>query len=266
MPGPGLERCRIQNLNPTMTNAFVVGQLIAKSDVHLFQRSQQRHQQTNTSSLVLDTTDGSDSVTVETHGVIKFTVRDAEHAFINCTVWGSDSYIVELAARFRLGDVMCVQRPVVAACKAADLPYQPLTSSPYQLTVSQRQSDASVMLATSSEELANADGSDQLLRTMLNVPVKPTAAALRLADLGAGSSAAASVSLPSTSVSSAMALGNASERFADLLVIVQKLWPVVKLGPGRFGQGERQMRKVEVLDESAIGVRLVIWNNGFVNR
>lgn len=244
-----------------MTNAFVVGQLIAKSDVHLFRRNHNRNQQSNTSTSTMDLADDSISGAVETHGVIKFTVRDAEHAFINCTVWGSDSHVTELATRFHLGDVLCVQRPVVAACKATDLPYQPLTSSPYQLTVNQRQSDASVVLATSWEETGSGH---QLLQTMLSVPVKPTVAALRLADLSTGSTTAASA-FASTS-SSVMASGGVPERFADLLVVVQKLWPVVSLGPGRFGQGEREMRKVEVLDESAIGVRLVIWNSGFVKR
>lgn len=237
MPGPGLERCRIQNLHPNCTNIYVVGQLIARSDVHLFHRN----------GAAAAATESSEMPTAS-RGVLKLTLRDAEHAFVNCTVWGTDAYCGDLTHRLQIGDVLCVQRPKVDAVKAQASAYQPLTSSPYQLTVNERQDGASVALATAEDLLVETADDTRSYDTWLHVPVKPTRAALRLTDCNAAQAAGA-------------------ERFVDLLVVVQRLWPVAALAAsGHNRPGERQMRKVDVLDESARGVRLTLWNGGLVKR
>lgn len=242
-----LSRVQIQNLNPIATDISVVGLLIAKSDVNFFQsgnsnngtRPPKSKSNGNNASLSTD----SAGVAADMRAVLTLTLRDAEHAFINCTVWGGEALVQSYAMRFHLGDVLTVKRPTVDWCKANDA-YHPLTPSPYQLTVNPGNG---AMLEASCAGDAHA----QSLERLLGVPVKPTLAALRLIDVMASGASGAT---------------RRDERFADLLVVVQKMWPVKTLGAGKYGKGERLMRCVDVLDESTHGVRMTLWNCGFVKR
>lgn len=250
----GLVRYSIQNLNPHLTNVQVVGQLIAKSDVNLFHRSgnkysNQNHRNSNVASNhqppATSTSTEIDADGGSLHGVLTLTVRDSDRGIINCTVWGRESVVQSYAVRFHLGDVLSVQHPTIEVCKSFDA-YHPLTPSPYRLTVNDGRGEACVIASMVTDE-------PQLDR-MLSMPVKSTSAALRLADVGGG------IALDS------LAGGTRTERFVDLLVVVQKMGPVKSLGAGKFGKGERMMRNVDVMDESASAVRLTIWNTGFVKR
>lgn len=243
-PSAHLERCRIASLNPNRSNIYVLAQLIAMSDVHLF-----HNRSSSSGSSAPEQTNSDHQHTDTPRGVLTLTLRDAEHAFVNCTVWGTAAYCTDLAARLHLADVLSVQRPKVDAAKPTATAYNPLTPSPYQLTVNERQMDAFIVPATADERSENA-GIDQ----WLGVPVKPTRAALRLSDCGSGAPSAA------------------GDRLVDLVVVVQKMWPTTTIGGGGGGPntgrraGERLMRKVDVLDESCSGVRLTIWNAAFVKR
>lgn len=103
-------------------------------------------------------------------GVINFTVRDTKHHFINCSVWGSESFIENSYRAFKIGDLISICNPSVVQ-KNTSSPYHPRTTSPFELKVSEGKS-----------YIHRGEHSSELLQ-LKNQAIKSTSLALKLDDL-----------------------------------------------------------------------------------
>lgn len=80
----GIQKVRLNNLNINLTNALIVGIVIAKSSPRII---------------------GSKKKNGDSRGVTSFTLRDSEIDTVNCDVWGSEYFIITFYERFLVGDV-----------------------------------------------------------------------------------------------------------------------------------------------------------------
>lgn len=80
----GVQKIRLNNLNPNLKNALIVGIVIAKNNPRII---------------------GSKKKNGESRGVTSFTLRDSEVDTINTDVWGSEYFVLTFYERFLVGDV-----------------------------------------------------------------------------------------------------------------------------------------------------------------
>lgn len=147
-----IKKLEIANINPSTTNAFLVGIIIAKTDLKLFPSR--------------DNIDG--------RGVQTITVRD-QSCFINCTVWGSELFVKSYDISFKIGDVVSIIKPTISTPSGRNESFSPQTSSPYALSINEGKGDI----------VANGRGEniDRSLLNLLHIPVKLNKCALRLIDI-----------------------------------------------------------------------------------
>ncbi|XP_028845146.1 meiosis-specific with OB domain-containing protein-like [Denticeps clupeoides] len=84
----------ISDLNPNTQHPTVVGVIIGKTDVKGFPDRRNF---------------GSERFT------FSFTIKDSPEHFINVSSWGTEQYIRGLSSRFRIGDCVILENPLVAA-------------------------------------------------------------------------------------------------------------------------------------------------------
>lgn len=155
-----ITKLEISQINPAIANAFLVGVIIAKSDVKCFAS---RHNQE----------DGDDG----TRGVQTITVRD-QSRFINCSIWGSEPFVKSYDISFKIGDVVSIIKPTVTIPNAKNESFSPQTSSPYVLTINEGKGD--IVANRRDENL------DRSLLSLLHIPIKSNETALRLIDVNVG--------------------------------------------------------------------------------
>lgn len=80
----GVQRIQLNNLNPNIRNALIVGIIIAKNSPRMI---------------------GSKKKNGDARGVTSFTVRDSEIDTINVDAWGSEYFVLTFYERFLVGDV-----------------------------------------------------------------------------------------------------------------------------------------------------------------
>lgn len=245
-------RKSINNLSLNSSNVSIAGILVAKSDVRLFSRPTSSTRPSTSGSGAISrnsyrrgTNDNGDhdpnAVDHQTQrGVITFTVRDTQRSFINCAIWGNDSFVEAYNMLFHVGDIVHVMRPTVTIRKSVE-EFNPLCSSPYTLTINEGTNEI-VAYRASDEEDPNE------FRALIHTPIKATSAALQLADINNNCK-------------------NSVGSFVDLLVVVRSVRPVKSFSSQ--WNGERQMRNlttIVVMDQSSSGVQFNIWNQAFGKR
>lgn len=67
-------------------------------------------------------------------GVITFTVRDTREHFINCIMWGSETFIDAYDRAYKIGHIITIYQPSVSQ-QNENSSYRPRTSSPFEITV-----------------------------------------------------------------------------------------------------------------------------------
>lgn len=80
----GVQKVCLNNLNINITNALIVGIIIAKNSPRTL---------------------GSKKKNGEPRGVMSFTLRDSKIDTINVDVWGSEYFVITFYERFLVGDV-----------------------------------------------------------------------------------------------------------------------------------------------------------------
>ncbi|XP_022089351.1 meiosis-specific with OB domain-containing protein-like [Acanthaster planci] len=116
---------QLKNISPHAANTIITGVVIAKQ------------QPRSVPSKTDPTTD---------RGLLSFTLRDSPTDFINGTCWGSESYICELATKFKIGDIVEIRNPQIQSKQNTEQEerYRPWTPSQYQLTLSEKYSTLSL--------------------------------------------------------------------------------------------------------------------------
>lgn len=161
---------------------------------------------------------------------ICFTIRDSNRYFINCKVYGTCDFIANCSRAYKIGDVLTVSQPKVS--KTVD-EYTPKTTSPFQLTVSENRGKIYREAAESHPNLLD----------LKHKPIKPTSSCLRLRDLATFKPGA--------------------KKVIDLMVAVQKVKPVNEVNT-KFGK--KRVSEVLVMDQTADGVIMTVWNSALVDR
>lgn len=213
----GIEKYKIQNLNVSIKNAFIIGIIINKSDMKIFDSHH----------------NGSK------RGVITFTIRDSKRYFINCIVWGSDTFIESHTLEFHIGQVINIIQPKITL-KSGDKSelYNPLTTSPFILTINEGKG-----------YIINYNGEDKdEFSKLLTLSIKSTCSVYNLVDVNAN--------------------GNSLKgQFIDLLVIVRSLKPIRKFQmKNSTPNNEKQYREIILMDKTFGGMCLKIWNNDIIGR
>lgn len=218
-----IKQLEINQIESRSSSFFIICTLVGKSDPRYFIRNQ-----SNTNS-------NTSATSKNNNGVQTISVRDSR-GLINCKIWGSEAFIGTINQRLHIGDIIKIRNPAVTVRKYNE--YDPHTSTQFLLTISESKGD---ILSASENSLQND------LRTcstsVLNKPIKPTSAAMRLSDINSRGT-------------------RSSGELFDLLVAVQRLRPT------RQFQGQRKgcVRDVIVMDSSFHGMTLKIWNAGYVER
>ncbi|KAF5300331.1 hypothetical protein FQA39_LY11188 [Lamprigera yunnana] len=147
--GTGLQRVQLSELTPDITNALIVGIIIAKQEPR-------------------ELTDGRSSVW-------NFTLRDSPISYINVTCWGPIVVLLEFCTKFGVGDVVNVISPQVEIRKQHDNSeqYRPMVTSPYTL----------IFNDFDSTKIVKHEGNWQKYRELLNLTTKPIAGAITIADI-----------------------------------------------------------------------------------
>lgn len=235
-------RHTIQNLTLNSSNVSIAGVLLAKSDVRLFSKSATSSSRSAASRSNYRPDDSGGGDDTMGRGVITFTVRDTPRSFINCVIWGSASFVESYNLLFQVGDVVNIMRPMVSIRKTAE-EFSPMCSSPYCLTISEGTNDIVAYRADADLEL-------DVIKRLVNVPIKATSAALQLVDISTNGSSSTGC-------------------FVDLLIVVRTIKPIKTIRPKQGtgnGREERNLATVIVMDHSSMGVSLNIWNQAFVKR
>lgn len=207
-----IKQCTISELNINISKCCISGIIIGKSNVKRF----------NTNS--------SDNV----RGVLSFTVRDSARHFVNCVVWGTESFCESYNVMFKIGDGIKIVSPKIDKNKLNE--YSPLTSSGFQLTINEGLNKI----------LLNTDNELNGFQELLNAPIKPTTSVLKLIDI---------------SSISAQTKGE----FVDLLVVVRRIYPVKKIN-SKYTGTTTYCRNIIVMDQSYASLCFTIWNNAIIER
>ncbi len=206
-----LKHLQIGALHPNAINFNVKGLIIGKSNLSKFEKTA-KEQSTQC-------------------GVVKFLIRDSLDHFINLTVWGSEKFAREYSSLYTIGHVVNVVGSKIS-CVRHDDTFNPITSSPLQLTINE---------GFGLIELYNGDTTEMV--KLLNFPLKSPDLALNLADIA---------STPSSSTSDAANL-------VDLFVLVAKLRPTRQIG-------NKMVRDVVVIDQTVPGMLMTIWSEAWTKR
>lgn len=201
----------IANLNPTISNSFIICIIINKSDVKLFAPKMGENQK---------------------RGVITYTVRDTTR-FCNCTVWGTDTFVLDYDRQFCYGNVINIMRPDIAQTNMNQT-FSPITSSPYTLTINETKG-----------AFTKFDGDKSDYMPLLRIPLKSTQLILNLVDVDSNGK---------------QGVGN----FVDLLVAVRTVKSVkqVKLKNGEI----KECREIIVMDKSFTGMSINMWQKNLIER
>lgn len=158
--------------------------------------------------------------------VITLTIRDSRRFFINCKVWGSCEFIENCDRAYRVGDVITVMRPRAVECDRIK-PFAPNTTSPFELTITENRGSFYRQSIEWCPKFAE----------FKNISVKSTSQVMRLNDI---------VSLPS----------NVSSKDVDVLVAVQSISATRTVNTRN---GEKTVRDVIVMDQTAESIRMTLW-------
>lgn len=141
---------------------------------------------------------------------------------------------------FHIGDLVNVMRPSITVRKHMD-EYNPMCSSPFLLTINEG----------TNEILAyRPEGDPSEFRGLFNLTIKPTSAALQLADVDSDNTY----------------IGD-DGTMVDLLVAVRTIRPLKTMRSQQYGEGkDRHFATLIVMDQTSPGMRLNIWNQAFVKR
>lgn len=203
--------CAIKDLSKDSPEVLVIGIIIAKSHANLFDVHDNRGQR----------------------GVLKIVVRDSKYHFIACTVWGSDQFVLNCDAAFKIGDVITINRPDVHMKNDAES-FLPQTTSPFCLSLSESRGFI----------VRNSIDDNPLLKSLLYEAVKPTSQSLYLSDIiGEGR--------------------NSKKGSADLLIVVRA---VMDARTVNTKNGEKSVREVIVMDETCDNMSMTLWNNNYIER
>ncbi|XP_018320715.1 meiosis-specific with OB domain-containing protein isoform X2 [Agrilus planipennis] len=147
-----LQRATIKELSPIITNAIVVGIIIAKQRLRRF-------------------VDNKD--TFKERGVWNFTIRDSIVDYINVTCWGDANEIIETYDKYHTGDVIEITKPRIDVRKVGDIKeqYCPMVTSPFHLTIN--------VPSMAKHETNNYD----YYSTLLRHPTKPIVGVINLIDV-----------------------------------------------------------------------------------
>lgn len=251
-------RMEIRQINQYTKNVMIVGLLIAKSDIRLFERSAAAEDKSRRPSLLPplpplpghqpSTSSSSNAAAAANNqkqrGVQTMTIRDGEQSYINCSVWGSAEFVASYNQRFQLGDILSIIRPQINCRPQNDL-FKPKTSSAYSLAISESGgAHSEIQLVPVHVMVDIVTG----LRSLMHKPLRPLSSAMRLTDIRAGHN---------NNLSSA-----ATGDLVHLVVVI------VRMGEVRpFRKRVGHYRDVVVADQSLVaGVHLKLWNEAFTER
>ncbi|KAJ9578527.1 hypothetical protein L9F63_005256 [Diploptera punctata] len=143
----GVTRLPIAALGENMPNVLIVGIIIAKQSIRLFNSKQSTSSESQ-------------------RAVWNFTIRDSPYDLINSTFWGSKDYIINLADKFHIGDIVDVSRPKISFRETREQKdtFSPSVTSPFQLSLNEKQS----MMV-----FHEADDCNEFF-SLLHIPTKPT--------------------------------------------------------------------------------------------
>lgn len=206
-----LNYLKIGALHPNAINFNVKGLIIGKSNLSKYEK--------------VDKAQSSQC------GVLKFLIRDSLDHFINLTVWGSEEFAKEYSSLYTIGHVVNVVNSKIS-CVRHDDTFNPITSSPLQLTINE---------GFGLIEFNSGDTTEMV--KLLTVPLKSPDLALNLADIA------------STPTSSSSDAGN----LVDLFVLVAKLRPTRQIG-------NKMVRDIVVIDQTVPGMCMTIWNEAWNKR
>ncbi|KAI8035283.1 protein hold'em [Drosophila gunungcola] len=222
---------RLAKMQPTMTHFSTVALIVSKSSPNIFY----------------------DKMSGIERGVLTLTIRDSPNDLTICKCWGQRACVDEYAAMFHIGHVVDV-----VDAKVMSLPEAPPGEQRYhpQTTLS------SALVVNEGYGYVvrhNSDDSDTImvLQQLLQRPIKPLAAALKLADVRSG-------------------LGSPEKMIAtyvDLLVAVAAVRPVREIKRKVPAAGHSKVQdllhclEVIVIDASCPeGMLLSIWQADWIRR
>ena len=203
-----LRKCAIKDLSNDKIGICVTGLVIGKNEPRSFEMAN-----------------------IEVRSVLTLTLRDSKRHFINCNIWGSPDFIDIYNDRFTIGQLVVLNNPRISTKTTDNERFQPLTSSPFNLTVQE---------GNASCELAD----DDICLELKNEAIKSTSNALALADV--------------------QSLGrNANGNFVDLLVIVRSVQQIRTI---ETRNGPKSVREVIVMDQTQEFTILSIWGGEYLKR
>ncbi|KAK4879874.1 hypothetical protein RN001_008020 [Aquatica leii] len=145
----GLQRVQLSALTPDLTNALIVGIIIAKQEPRVFGDGQS--------------------------AVWNFTLRDSPLYYINTTCWGTKEVLSELNEAYSVGDVVNIISPQIEIRKTQDPgeQFRPMVTSPYTLILN----DVTCM------RILKHEGTWNPYLNLLHYTTKPIAGAITIADI-----------------------------------------------------------------------------------
>ncbi|XP_071107381.1 meiosis-specific with OB domain-containing protein-like [Haliotis cracherodii] len=164
--------------------------------------------------------------------LVSFALRDSPDALINCTCWGNEGFITNLAQSFTIGDIVEVRNAQVQSksVNPSDDRYKPWTPSGFQLNLSENHSSVELY---SGWDLSTYN-------RLKHVPTRPNNDYYTLED----------VSVNGTALQG---------EHVNLLVAVKQVWPARDITT----KTGKQTRKCDVVlcDETCSNFILTLWDN-----
>ncbi|KAK5646523.1 hypothetical protein RI129_004987 [Pyrocoelia pectoralis] len=151
----GLQRVQLHALTPELTNALIVGIIIAKQEPRTFT--------------------SKDNDTNTYRAVWNFTLRDSPLNYINVTCWGVQDVLGEFHKKFTIGDVVNVIAPQIEIrnIHVTGEQFRPMVTSPYTLTMND----------VSFTRIMKHEGNWSRFSCLMNYVTKPIAGAVTIADI-----------------------------------------------------------------------------------
>ncbi|XP_058061169.1 protein hold'em [Anopheles bellator] len=219
---------KIGQLSEQTQTFALVALVIAKSDAHFFSGSPRNGSRFAGAGITAE--HGS------ARGVLTLTLRDSDRDTINCTVWGTSDTMLRYEETIRIGTVVELHRPQIAATVyGRSEQYAPRVSSRYCLTVNDQSAEAIVV--HTGEQVP-------LLRSLLHVPAVRPVETIPLADIVASGA------------------GCNGETFC-VLVVVRSIRPVRQIRIARRNE-VKSFREVVLMDRSHSGVLLKLWSESYI--
>lgn len=204
--------CEIKDLTFDRSNTLIICVIIAKSDIWKIESAK----------------DG------DRRSVITFTVRDSKRHFINCSVWGTSSFVDTYNIAYKIGDIIVINKAKITAKKSE---YLPQTSSPFELTLNEGK--GFIFRKSAQEHTA--------ISKLIGETIKSTSLALKLTDI--------SISCQENE--------KTNNAFFDLLVVVRVVLPQRTV---QTKLGEKSVCNVILMDNTLDTMKITFWNKECIER